>query len=87
MSGIKSFFFSYILRENKLNLLNYVIIYFLAVHCEPIAVSGMHISVRVEGTRLGHTAVFQCPVGFRVNGTANLTCQASGKCNKAWELN
>lgn len=39
----------------------------------------MHLTVRVEGTRLGHTAIFQCPVGFRINGTANLTCQASGE--------
>ncbi|XP_072397120.1 locomotion-related protein Hikaru genki [Diabrotica undecimpunctata] len=50
-----------------------------AVHCEPISVSRMHLSVRVEGTRLGHKAIFQCPVGFVVTGEANLTCQASGK--------
>ncbi|CAH1372424.1 unnamed protein product [Tenebrio molitor] len=50
-----------------------------AVHCDPISVSGPHLTVRVEGTRLGHTAIFQCPMGFKVNGAANLTCQASGK--------
>ncbi|KAJ3629524.1 hypothetical protein MTP99_013915 [Tenebrio molitor] len=48
-----------------------------AVHCDPISVSGPHLTVRVEGTRLGHTAIFQCPMGFKVNGAANLTCQAS----------
>ncbi|CAH2014117.1 unnamed protein product [Acanthoscelides obtectus] len=37
----------------------------------------MHLSVRVEGTRLGHMAIFQCPIGFYVSGEANLTCQAS----------
>lgn len=51
----------------------------LVVHCEPISVSGIHISVRVEGTRLGHKAIFQCAVGFQILGEANLTCQASGK--------
>ncbi|KAJ8975746.1 hypothetical protein NQ317_015368 [Molorchus minor] len=50
-----------------------------AIHCDPISVSGIHLTVRVEGTRLGHMAVFQCPMGFRVAGMANLTCQASGK--------
>lgn len=51
----------------------------VAVHCEAISVSAQHITLRVEGTRLGHNAIFQCPRGFIVNGTANLTCQASGK--------
>ncbi|KAK9745864.1 Sushi repeat (SCR repeat) [Popillia japonica] len=58
---------------------NSLTLHVAAVHCDPISVSGMHITVRVEGTRLGHTAIFQCPLGFRVNGTANITCQASGK--------
>lgn len=52
---------------------------FLAVTCEPISVSGMHLTVRVEGTRLGHSAIFQCPTGYIVSGSPNLTCQASGK--------
>lgn len=52
---------------------------FAAVHCDPVSVSGPHLTVRVEGTRLGHTAIFQCPIGFKVDGAANLTCQASGK--------
>lgn len=58
------------------------IICFSAIHCEEISVMGMHINVRAEGTRLGHKALFQCPVGFRVSGEANVTCQASGKTKK-----
>ncbi|CAH2011905.1 unnamed protein product [Acanthoscelides obtectus] len=58
---------------------NSVTLHVAAIHCEPISVSGMHLSVRVEGTRLGHMAIFQCPIGFYVSGEANLTCQASGK--------
>jgi hypothetical protein len=50
-----------------------------AVHCAPLEVDDPHVTARVEGSRLGHTAVFTCPVGFHVNGTANLTCHASGK--------
>lgn len=60
-------------------LINNVNLVVAAVHCEPISVSGQYISVRVEGTRLGHKASFQCPLGFNLNGTENLTCQASGK--------
>ncbi|KAB0796627.1 hypothetical protein PPYR_10688 [Photinus pyralis] len=58
---------------------NSISLHVAAVHCGPISVSSMHLTVRVEGTRLGHTAIFQCPIGFKVNGNANLTCQASGK--------
>ncbi|XP_067012252.1 locomotion-related protein Hikaru genki [Anabrus simplex] len=50
-----------------------------AVHCEPIDVnSDPYLTARVEGSRLGHVAIFQCPIGFKLNGTSNLTCQASG---------
>ncbi|VEN60620.1 unnamed protein product [Callosobruchus maculatus] len=62
---------------------NSITLHVAAIHCEPISVSGMHLSVRVEGTRLGHMAIFQCPVGFFVSGEANLTCQASGKWSAA----
>lgn len=51
----------------------------IAVHCEAITVSEEHLTVRVEGTKLGHNAIFQCPVGYRINGSPNVTCQASGK--------
>jgi len=50
-----------------------------AVHCPPLEVTDPHVTARVEGSRLGHTAVFQCPTGFVLNGTSNLTCHATGK--------
>ncbi|KAF4518188.1 hypothetical protein B566_EDAN005913 [Ephemera danica] len=50
-----------------------------AVHCEPLEVDDPHVTAHVEGSRLGHTAIFQCPVGYRINGTANITCHASGQ--------
>lgn len=58
---------------------NSIALHVAAVTCEPISVSGMHLTVRVEGTRLGHSALFQCPTGYVVNGAATLSCQASGK--------
>lgn len=54
---------------------------FSAVHCSPLEVNDPHVTARVEGSRLGHTAVFQCPTGFVLNGTSNLTCHATGKFN------
>ncbi|KAF4518189.1 hypothetical protein B566_EDAN005914 [Ephemera danica] len=51
----------------------------VAVHCEPLEVDDPHVTAHVEGSRLGHTAIFQCPVGYRINGTANITCHASGQ--------
>ncbi|PNF36286.1 hypothetical protein B7P43_G05854 [Cryptotermes secundus] len=52
---------------------------FRPVHCEPMEINDPYLTSRVEGTRLGQVAVFQCPIGFRLNGTSNLTCQASGR--------
>ncbi|XP_071444588.1 locomotion-related protein Hikaru genki [Hetaerina americana] len=34
---------------------------------------------RVEGHRLGQTAHFHCPLGYTLDGPANLTCRASGR--------
>ncbi|KAK9499530.1 hypothetical protein O3M35_002551 [Rhynocoris fuscipes] len=38
-----------------------------------------HLRIRSEGTRLGQSVHFHCPTGFKLNGTANLTCRANGK--------
>lgn len=34
---------------------------------------------KIEGARMGHGAVFECPVGFRLEGAAGITCQYNGK--------
>jgi hypothetical protein len=49
-----------------------------------LEVTDPHVTARVEGSRLGHTAVFHCPTGFVLNGTSNLTCHATGKLNFAF---
>ncbi|XP_046671380.1 locomotion-related protein Hikaru genki [Homalodisca vitripennis] len=53
----------------------------LAVECDlrDVVSPDRHIKSRVEGNKLGQVAHFQCPLGFRLNGTSNLTCQASGR--------
>ncbi|KAL3283889.1 hypothetical protein HHI36_018058 [Cryptolaemus montrouzieri] len=63
----------------KYNSLSYVRKVIQAIHCDPITVKGAHLTVRVEGTKLGHSAIFQCPKGYWVSGSTNLTCQASGE--------
>ncbi|XP_023704995.2 locomotion-related protein Hikaru genki [Cryptotermes secundus] len=60
-------------------LTNSITVHVTAVHCEPMEINDPYLTSRVEGTRLGQVAVFQCPIGFRLNGTSNLTCQASGR--------
>ena len=54
-----------------------------AIHCAPLEVDDPHVTARVEGSRLGHTAVFQCPSGYILNGTANLTCHATGNAHQS----
>ncbi|XP_076546206.1 locomotion-related protein hikaru genki isoform X3 [Osmia lignaria lignaria] len=34
---------------------------------------------KIEGAHMGHGAVFECPVGFRLEGAAGITCQYNGK--------
>lgn len=34
---------------------------------------------KIEGARMGHGATFECPVGFRLEGAAGITCQYNGK--------
>ncbi|XP_017794228.1 PREDICTED: locomotion-related protein Hikaru genki [Habropoda laboriosa] len=34
---------------------------------------------KIEGTRIGHGAAFECPVGFRLEGAADITCRYNGK--------
>ena len=64
-------------------LRNYVHCAVTAVECDirDVTVLSRPLKSRVEGNKLGQKAYFQCPLGYRLNGTANLTCQASGTPN------
>ncbi|XP_063225322.1 locomotion-related protein Hikaru genki [Bacillus rossius redtenbacheri] len=58
---------------------NSIIVHVTAVHCEPLEPDDPRLTSRVEGTRLGQLATFQCPAGHRLRGAASITCQASGQ--------
>lgn len=38
------------------------------------------LTLRLEGLKLGHRALYNCPLGYTIEGTSNSTCLASGKC-------
>ncbi|CAH1391985.1 unnamed protein product [Nezara viridula] len=61
-------------------LTNSLPVFVTDVQCGRISGLGQ-LRVRMEGTRLGQSVHFHCPTGFRLNGTANLTCRASGEYN------
>jgi len=33
---------------------------------------------RIGGSRMGNSAVFECPVGYRLEGASRITCQYNG---------
>lgn len=37
------------------------------------------LTLRLEGLKLGHRALYNCPLGYTIEGTSNSTCLASGK--------
>ncbi|XP_073975451.1 locomotion-related protein hikaru genki isoform X2 [Rhodnius prolixus] len=63
------------------NSLNVMIV---DAQCERLDVKSLrtnhkHLRVEQDGTRLGQSVHFHCPTGFKLNGTANLTCRANGR--------
>lgn len=53
--------------------------YYQGMHCESMEITSPHITYWMEGNNVGQVIRFSCPIGFRLNGTANITCQGSGK--------
>lgn len=35
---------------------------------------------KIEGPRLGESATFECPHGYRLEGASSMTCQYNGEC-------
>lgn len=58
-----------------------IVLNVIAVHCDATKVisTDPNLLTQVKGSRLGQETVFSCREGFKLNGTANMTCQASGK--------
>lgn len=58
-----------------------IVLNVIAVHCDATKVisTDPNLLTQVQGSRLGQQTLFSCREGFKLNGTANMTCQASGK--------
>ncbi|XP_003245168.1 locomotion-related protein Hikaru genki isoform X1 [Acyrthosiphon pisum] len=50
------------------------------IHCKPVPSMDLnpHLNYRASGHRLGQTTYFNCPPGFFLKGSANITCLPSG---------
>lgn len=46
--------------------------------CPQLTEPAPPLSLRLEGNKLGQRALYRCPQGYRVDGTINSTCLASG---------
>lgn len=49
------------------------------VHCPTLNPPEPPLTARIEGVRMGHGALFDCPVGYRLEGAPAITCQYNGK--------
>nr|XP_012153183.1 PREDICTED: locomotion-related protein Hikaru genki isoform X2 [Megachile rotundata] len=49
------------------------------VQCPILSLPESPLIGKIEGARMGHGATFECPVGFRLEGAAGITCQYNGK--------
>lgn len=46
--------------------------------CPTLTEPNSPLSLRLEGIKLGQRAIYRCPMGYTLQGTANATCLASG---------
>ncbi|XP_014487634.1 PREDICTED: locomotion-related protein Hikaru genki isoform X3 [Dinoponera quadriceps] len=51
------------------------------VQCPVLTVpgGGSPLISRIEGRRMGHSAIFECPMGYRLEGASSITCQYNGE--------
>ncbi|XP_032685716.1 locomotion-related protein Hikaru genki isoform X2 [Odontomachus brunneus] len=49
------------------------------VQCSVLTVPEPPLISRIEGSRMGHNAIFECPMGYRLEGAPDITCQYNGK--------
>ncbi|XP_072161631.1 locomotion-related protein Hikaru genki [Bemisia tabaci] len=59
-------------------LTNSIILRVSDVQCTALVFPDAYVRARIEGQKLGQTATFYCPLGFRLDGSPNITCQSSG---------
>lgn len=60
-------------------LSNSIRVHVVDVQCPVLNVPEPPLLGKIEGARMGHGAVFECPVGYKLEGAAGITCQYNGK--------
>ncbi|KAK0181044.1 hypothetical protein PV327_003365 [Microctonus hyperodae] len=58
---------------------NSIRIHVVDVHCPTLSSIAPPMSTRIQGTRMGHKAEFECPDGYRLEGMRVLSCQYNGR--------
>ncbi|KAK0092654.1 hypothetical protein PV326_000933 [Microctonus aethiopoides] len=58
---------------------NSIRIHVVDVHCPTLTSIAPPMSTRIQGTRMGHKAEFECPDGYRLEGMRVLSCQYNGR--------
>ncbi|XP_049286793.1 locomotion-related protein Hikaru genki-like isoform X1 [Anopheles funestus] len=59
-------------------LTNSIVIIVAVSQCAALTEPNPPLSLRLEGIKLGQRALYRCPLGYMLQGTANATCLASG---------
>ncbi|XP_076686197.1 locomotion-related protein hikaru genki isoform X2 [Andrena cerasifolii] len=60
-------------------LSNSIRVHVVDVQCPVLSSPEPPLTGKIEGARMGHGAVFDCPVGYRLEGAAGITCRYNGK--------
>lgn len=60
-------------------LSNSIRVHVVDVQCPVLNLPEPPLIGKIEGARMGHGATFECPVGFKLEGAAGITCQYNGK--------
>ncbi|XP_076377842.1 locomotion-related protein hikaru genki isoform X1 [Megalopta genalis] len=60
-------------------LSNSIRVHVVDVQCPVLSLPEPPLFGKIEGARMGHGAVFECPVGYRLEGAPGITCQYNGK--------
>ncbi|XP_033223467.1 locomotion-related protein Hikaru genki [Belonocnema kinseyi] len=60
-------------------LTNSIRVHVVDVHCPTLAPPQPPLIGKTEGARMGQSAHFECPPGYRLEGVPSMTCQYNGK--------
>uniref|UniRef100_A0A182LSK1 Locomotion-related protein Hikaru genki n=1 Tax=Anopheles culicifacies TaxID=139723 RepID=A0A182LSK1_9DIPT len=67
-------------------LTNSIVIIVAVSQCAALTEPNPPLSLRLEGIKLGQRALYRCPLGYMLQGTANATCLASGKLGQSNDI-